>query len=101
MVEHVKECNLERDTPTSEPESDAGFDIDISPPSDATNDDTNDSSSPSDLSDDQVPNDSNVDTSPTDSSSSQNEQVASPEEAATPPRRYPSRLRKPPERYDT
>ena len=62
--------------------------------------DTNDSSSPSDLSDDQVPNESNADTSPTDSPSSQNEQVASLEEAATPPRHYPSRFPKPPEQFD-
>ena len=67
---------------------------------DFTNGDTNNSSLPSDLSDDQVPNDSNADMSSTDSPSSQNEQVASLEEVATPPRRYPSRLRKPLERFD-
>ena len=50
-MDHVKECNLERDTRTGEPESDADFDI--SPPSNAISmGDTNDSSSPSDLSDD-------------------------------------------------
>ena len=90
-VDHVKECHFTLDSSTTASDSD----IDVDVPSAPNSTDTSDMDTQPDPPSDQVSSDSSV-TTPMPPEGT----VVTPETNSPPPRRYPSRAHRPPERFD-
>ena len=90
-VDHVKECYFTPDSSTTASDSD----IDVDVPSAPNSTDTSDMDTQPDPPSDQVSSDSSV-TTPMPPEGT----VVTPETNSPPPRRYPSRAHRPPERFD-